>query len=698
MSLKIRRGRLADLPTLAISELGFATDSYDLYIGSDKGNILLNNGQVLLKRLNGMLMYAYANRPNQWFEICPISELKGEKGDKGDRGDSFKYSDFTPEQLASLKGVKGDKGDPGNASVAINDDLKSPQTTWSSEKISSFVDGLIENQDITYKTKTGMLYCRETKSGVLNDFKVKGRTLVNILQQGFKSNTGTSGLVSIDESSLSITGNGQDSGLAYDVSLFKPNKLYTLITTVDSLNVNGKNESWSIFKIGDSDTAISVPNPTTIGTYVCTFTTPNVEKITTASTLFGRGMTSGDSIALTGMLVLDGDFTQYPPSYFEGMLSSCDKSKLEVITVNTNGNLFDKAKVINSKIVSGAENKTKGDFITPLVNPTVWNVTDYIPVFSSDIYIGGLTHSAVSGSTLNYGAFYNSNKEVMSIVNYNITNDNFRVTVPRGARYFAISVNNSDIDSLYVCSNPNRSLEYISDKNEIQYKNESHAWASITDFMGVDENTCDVIEHKKDNKCYLTKNMSKIVFNGSEDWSLVFAKGDVITFRLINSTHITSWDRVTHVCDKFPCGTSAHYGVNCESVILDSSSIFITIDKTKLASENIEGFKTWLKTNNVTLVYKSKTPKVYEVNCSYIDSYDGDTGFILNSGIVFAIVSFGITSSISGLTSLNSRRVKSLEDKVFNITKSLLRGDMRAIAEILYPEDFNKTREGVLHE
>ena len=30
---------------------------------------------------------------------------KGEKGDKGDKGDSFKYSDFTPEQINGLKPI-----------------------------------------------------------------------------------------------------------------------------------------------------------------------------------------------------------------------------------------------------------------------------------------------------------------------------------------------------------------------------------------------------------------------------------------------------------------------------------------------------------------------------------------------------------------------------------------------------------------
>ena len=62
--------------------------NYEMYIySSDKGWV--NNGQLI-----------------------------GAKGDKGDKGDSFKYEDFTPEQLASLKGEKGDDGLDGiNASI-----------------------------------------------------------------------------------------------------------------------------------------------------------------------------------------------------------------------------------------------------------------------------------------------------------------------------------------------------------------------------------------------------------------------------------------------------------------------------------------------------------------------------------------------------------------------------------------------------
>lgn len=43
--------------------------------------------------------------------------LELHQGIRGPKGDSFKFSDFTPEQLNSLKGPKGDKGDRGEHGI-----------------------------------------------------------------------------------------------------------------------------------------------------------------------------------------------------------------------------------------------------------------------------------------------------------------------------------------------------------------------------------------------------------------------------------------------------------------------------------------------------------------------------------------------------------------------------------------------------
>lgn len=77
MSIQIKRGLAKNLPVLKEGELGFTTDSYEVYIGSDKGNVLLNNGGIIIRANNGMLQYAHANRKNLWYDICSLDEVGG---------------------------------------------------------------------------------------------------------------------------------------------------------------------------------------------------------------------------------------------------------------------------------------------------------------------------------------------------------------------------------------------------------------------------------------------------------------------------------------------------------------------------------------------------------------------------------------------------------------------------------------------
>ena len=43
--LKFKRGKLTELPSLAVGEPGFTTDKYDLYLGSSDGNKFVGSGR-----------------------------------------------------------------------------------------------------------------------------------------------------------------------------------------------------------------------------------------------------------------------------------------------------------------------------------------------------------------------------------------------------------------------------------------------------------------------------------------------------------------------------------------------------------------------------------------------------------------------------------------------------------------------------
>lgn len=58
-----------------------------------------------------------SNFANKQYVDDKFSNVQTIKGDKGDKGDSFRYEDFTAEQLLSLKGDKGDRGERGEKGV-----------------------------------------------------------------------------------------------------------------------------------------------------------------------------------------------------------------------------------------------------------------------------------------------------------------------------------------------------------------------------------------------------------------------------------------------------------------------------------------------------------------------------------------------------------------------------------------------------
>ena len=76
-----------------------------------------------------------------------LDSLKGPQGEPGSKGDSFRYEDFTPEQLQALKGPKGDKGDDGVSATADNaHQLLLQGNVWcESTKIDDVLTALIGN-------------------------------------------------------------------------------------------------------------------------------------------------------------------------------------------------------------------------------------------------------------------------------------------------------------------------------------------------------------------------------------------------------------------------------------------------------------------------------------------------------------------------------------------------------------------------
>lgn len=100
--------------------------------------------------------------------------------------------------------------------------------------------------------------------------------------------------------------------------------------------------------------------------------------------------------------------------------------------------------------------------------------------------------------------------------------------------------------------------------------------------------------------------------------------------------------------------------------------------------ESLEG----VITDKVNTIYRLSEEKTFEVNPLFLESFKGDTMVSINSGAVNAPLEFKISSYITNLVLLNQQRISLLEDAFYSLGKMVLNGDMKGLAQTLYPEDF----------
>ncbi|CEK34183.1 hypothetical protein UMC2_14331 [[Clostridium] sordellii] len=323
--------------------------------------------------------------------------------------------------------------------------------------------------------------------------------------------------------------------------------------------------------------------------------------------------------------------------YFEGMKSVGDDGNkvgyMKLLTRKEDGNLFDKTQIISGKIVSGANNSTMGIFIDPAQDIDKWNVTNYIPIFSNEIFIGGLTSSIVSGNNINYGAFYDENKNTISVLSYNILNDNFKISVPQNAKYFAISVKHEDLDNLYICNNPSKLTNHKSEKNQLLFLRATNEWDSIV-ARGINDDLCDLIEGRGNSEDKYIKKCEPFKYKGIEEWIDVTGNvADYKRFKLVLDNKAVGLTNIK--CNLFPTKESVWADAGTEEGICGSTqngSIYIRIKASRLSTSDKNGFKKWLSENNLEGVFELHRYESYKCIGIKARSWDKNTLVNIESG------------------------------------------------------------------
>ena len=489
------------------------------------------------------------------------------------------------------------------------------------------VKKLEESTVSTVTTESDFTTVEATSNGYFEDVKLEGKTLVNLATQ--PTNNG-----SINHQYATIS----------TVTNIKPSTVYTYIIRNNGretlklyLNHNGG------FDWFDLDVEA---NSTVIG------------KAKTLPTIDGDiwlSLKKAETVEQNLQVVLlEGDHTQNTPSYFEGLKSVGDGAdEIVVSSVKGDGNLFDKKNIHLNKFLqaNGDETSVEG-----------WFVSDYIKV-ADTCYIKGLIN--IASSNLARICVYNQNKTFKTLLSQPLnTTLNISSFIENGD-YIRITEKIEQVDSIVVCKNEISNQIYQSDKKRLLYYNEeTQTWEKPI------LREWDSIEKHSDGKYYYHQRSGGLVFDGSEDegwWdttSYGSERENTLEFRGNADNILRSVDVSNFICDKFNFVANIWIkdveGICC----IENNRIDIRIPKTKLSTQDVAGFKQWLQTNNVTVVYQLAQEKVYE--CTNIDliTYANETNFIIESGVLSPKTTLKVHNNISNVVRLLQEKVSLLESNV----------------------------------
>ena len=282
--------------------------------------------------------------------------VQGPKGDKGDTGAIGPQGPVGPQGLQGLKGdvgpigpqgVKGDTPSIAHLETSINNKINEVETRFNAltskqqqdaEVIDArtdfkgvVFDSLKERIDYTDKilrestvstvtTESDFTTVEATSNGYFEDVKLEGKTLVNLVEY------------------IPFSYSSKFPNIQFKKwQMLKPSTEYTFVLLGDFTNAR------DIFIGDNSATEVILPR----GNYgqVFTFITPsNINEFTKAMSIYVyKNNVDLTEIQVAGwkLLILEGDHTQKPPSFFEG-LKSVGQDVDEVSVESVNENLFDK--------------------------------------------------------------------------------------------------------------------------------------------------------------------------------------------------------------------------------------------------------------------------------------------------------------------------------------------------------------------
>ena len=525
------------------------------------------------------------------------------------------------------------------------------------------VKKLEESTVSTVTTESDFTTVEATSNGYFEDVKLEGKTLVNLL--------GDNGYIENVANEIYYTP-------LIDESVFKQGVEYTLIL----LNTNTKIKK--VYMGNGSNTALvqlQTANNTGMYKFVYNYAVPNnrchVYVYTTKDNLL-----TDEEKSNINFMVLEGDHTQNPPSFLEGLKSVGQSASGdgvdEIVVSSVNENLFNSDGLTYSRIGSLDIGKYYNEV--------------YLKSNNEQNRVIGLPVRLPQNSNLKFyfkcegyqiaHAFFDEN--LRFVRDYSWHSNDIEIS-PRDKEVYVAAyikrddgtiMSQSDIDyikrnAIIVAIDSFENISYTphqSDKKRLlYYNNETQAWEKPI------LREWDSIEKHADGKYYYHQRSGEVVLNGSEDWNRGAELTNTTKYETLDfNNKIKPYNYINDIqplcCDKFIVTSDyINSNIDCESIgqtVSPYNTISIRISNTKLSSNNVEGFKQWLQANNVTVVYQLAEEKVYE--CTNIDliTYANETNYVVESGAIVPRTTLKVMSNISNTVRELQRKVSTLESYI----------------------------------
>ena len=561
----------------------------------------------------------------------------------------------------------------GEVSLKARLDRDIEKTNKELDKIKKLEESTVS----TIETESDFTTVEATSNGYFEDVKLEGKTLVNLCKTPNKVLTNTT----------------EGRNLHFNASMFKYDTDYTAIFEVGSV-VDGTSTLHIQWRDANNGSRFNIINNVIndiSGKYIIyKFKQPSIDiPLSEVFLSINVANPSTCSCEIKNCIILEGDHTQNPPSYFEGLKSVGQSAsedgvdEIVVSSVNPYGNLFDGELEVGSLNASGDTDWTSyvktGLIRVKPSSEVICKIGKYKGenATSTDIRMAeyDMNKNFIKFSGGTYKATVSDKTHYVKFTKKLETSDDSRVDI------------NAVSDVVVVYGNKLHDIPHQSDKKHLLYYNEeTQMWEKPI------LREWDSMEKHANGKYYYHQRSGEVVLNGSEDWkqSSDTQEGFARFALWLNDMKVLS-DGVNNIFTWISGVTFAN-STNNETIgsHINSTNLYVNILGNRLSTQDVQGFKAWLQANNVTVVYQLAQEKVYE--CTNIDliTYANETNYMVESGAIAPKSILKVHNNISNVVKILQEKVSLLENKFIEGLKQVLAGDMYSLAELLYPEDFEE--------